>query len=244
VVVNLYGQSADMAPIIELCDAYGVAVVEDAAESLGASYRGRASGTWGRIGIYSFNGNKIITTSGGGMLISDNAELVERARFLATQARDPAPWYLHTQMGYNYRLSNLLAAVGRAQLADLPRRVARRRAIRDRYARELGGLPGWALMPEAPGHHSTAWLTCATIDAAAFGASRDQVLDALAAADIEARPVWKPMHLQPVFAGARAIGGTVAADLFARGLCLPSGSGMSDAQQARVIEVVRATGRR
>jgi dTDP-4-amino-4,6-dideoxygalactose transaminase len=244
IAVDLYGQCAAWDELTTACARHGVPLIEDAAEALGASYHGRPAGSLADLSILSFNGNKIITTSGGGMLLARRQAHADRARHLATQAREPARHYEHAAIGYNYRLSNLLAAVGRAQLADLPRRVARRRAIRDRYARELGGLPGWALMPEAPGHHSTAWLTCATIDAAAFGASRDQVLDALAAADIEARPVWKPMHLQPVFAGARAIGGTVAADLFARGLCLPSGSGMSDAQQARVIEVVRATGRR
>ena len=218
-------------------------LIEDAAEALGATYRGRPAGSFGDLAILSFNGNKIITTSGGGMLLGRDRALVDRARFLATQAREPARHYEHRVVGYNYRLSNLLAAVGRAQLADLDRRVDARRATNAFYREALGDLPGWALMPEAPGHRATFWLTCATIDPAAFGADRDAVIDHLASGHIEARPVWKPMHLQPVFDGCRVLGGAVAEDLFARGICLPSGSGLSDDDRARVAAAVRSTPR-
>jgi pyridoxal phosphate-dependent aminotransferase EpsN len=218
-----------------------VVLIEDAAEALGATYQGRPAGSLGDLAVLSFNGNKIITTSGGGMLLGADRRLIDRARKLATQAREPARHYEHAEVGYNYRLSNLLAAVGRAQLADLDRRVAARRAINARYRAALAALPGWTFMPEAPGHHPTCWLTCATIDAHAFGADRDAVIDALAAADIEARPVWKPMHLQPVFRACRTIGGEVAAALFADGICLPSGSGLAAADQDRVIEIVSGT---
>jgi dTDP-4-amino-4,6-dideoxygalactose transaminase len=226
IAVDIYGQCAELEPIAAACRRHGVVLIEDAAEALGATYRGRPAGGFGDLAILSFNGNKIITTSGGGALLS-------------TQAREPARHYEHTEVGYNYRLSNLLAAVGRAQLADLDRRVEARRAINRAYRDALGDLPGWTFMPEAPGHRATFWLTCATIDAAAFGADRDTVLDALAADDIEGRPVWKPMHLQPVFAGMRSIGGGVAAHLFADGICLPSGSGMQPADVERVIAAVR-----
>jgi dTDP-4-amino-4,6-dideoxygalactose transaminase len=239
IAVDLYGQCAELAPIAAACRRHRVVLIEDAAEALGATYQGRPAGAYGDLAILSFNGNKIITTSGGGMLLGADRAWIDRARKLSTQAREPARHYEHVEVGYNYRLSNLLAAVGRAQLADLDRRVAARRAINARYRAALGALPGWTFMPEAPGHHSTCWLTCATIDARAFGTTRDAVIDALAAADIEARPVWKPMHLQPVFRGCRAIGGEVAAALFADGICLPSGSGLAPADQDRVIHVVR-----
>lgn len=244
VLVHLYGQSADIIPIAELCERHGVALVEDAAEALGATYRGRAPGTFGRLGVFSFNGNKVITTSGGGMLVTDDARLAARARKLATQAREDAPHYEHTEIGYNYRLSNVLAAIGRGQLRVLDERVAARRRIFDRYARELGDLPGVALMPEAPWGTHSRWLTCLTIDPEAFGVDREAVRLALEAENIEARPVWKPMHLQPVYAQYPVYGGAVAEDLFARGLCLPSGSSLTDDEQSRVIEVVqsRATG--
>jgi pyridoxal phosphate-dependent aminotransferase EpsN len=193
------------------------------------------------MGVFSFNGNKIITTSGGGMLLSDRKELVERARFLATQARDPAPWYQHSELGFNYRLSNLLAAVGRGQLRVLDQRIARRRAVNALYRRLLGGVPGLTFMPEAEYGVSNGWLTAITLDRAAFGADPEEVRLRLERRDIESRPVWKPMHLQPVFSGFRARGGAVAADLFARGLCLPSGSSMSDEDVARVAAEVVAS---
>jgi pyridoxal phosphate-dependent aminotransferase EpsN len=243
IAVDLYGQCADLEPIAAACRRHGVALVEDAAEALGATYHGRPAGSIGDLSILSFNGNKIITTSGGGMLLGRDKALVDRARYLATQAREPARHYEHTTVGYNSRLSNLLAAVGRAQLADLGRRVAARRAT-NAYYRERLALPGWSFMPEAPFGRATFWLTCATIDRASFGADRDAVIDALAAADIEARPVWKPMHLQPVFAGFRRIGGGVAEHLFADGICLPSGSNLTDADRERVVACVRGVARR
>lgn len=239
-VVHLYGQAADLDAILEICDHYGVPVVEDAAEALGATYRGRPPGSFGRAGIFSFNGNKIITSSAGGMLVSDDEQLVARARKLATQARDPAPHYQHSEIGYNYRMSNVLAAIGRGQLRVLEDRVAARRRNFDRYVRALGDLPGIGFMPEAPWGRSTRWLTCATIDPAAFGASREDLRLALEAEDIEARPVWKPMHLQPVFAEYESVGGGVAEGLFDRGICLPSGSSLTDAEHRRVTDVIRA----
>ncbi len=242
IAVDLYGQCADLEPIAAACRRHGVALIEDAAEALGATYHGRPAGSFGDLAILSFNGNKIITTSGGGMLVGRDKAHIERARFLATQARDPARHYEHSVIGYNYRLSNLLAAVGRAQLADLGRRVDARRTTNAHYRQNLA-LPGWEFMPEASFGRATAWLTCATIDPAIFGADRDAVIDALAAADIEARPVWKPMHLQPVFREHRCIGGAVAEDLFVRGICLPSGSSLTAADRARVVEVVKAVPR-
>jgi pyridoxal phosphate-dependent aminotransferase EpsN len=239
VLVHLYGQSADIDPILAACDRFGVALVEDAAEALGATYKGRTPGTLGKVGIYSFNGNKIITTSGGGMLVSDDAALVAHARKLATQARDAAPHYQHSEIGYNYRMSNVLAAIGRGQLRVLEERVRARRRNFGRYAATLGELPGVELMPEAPWGRHSRWLTTLAIDPARFGADREEVRLALEAESIEARPVWKPMHLQPVFRGCEAVGGAVAEELFERGLCLPSGSNLSDGDLQRVIEAVR-----
>jgi dTDP-4-amino-4,6-dideoxygalactose transaminase len=238
VAVHLYGQSAELQPIIDLCDEYGVALVEDAAEALGSTYRERSPGTLGHVGIFSFNGNKIITTSGGGMLVSPDGALVASARKLATQARDDAPHYQHSEVGYNYRMSNVLAAIGRGQLPVLEDRVAARRANFDFYFDALGHLPGIRFMPEAPWGRHTRWLTCLTIDPEEFGADREDVRLAMEAQDIEARPVWKPMHLQPVFSAFPAIGGDVAEDLFERGLCLPSGSNLSRGDLERVADVV------
>lgn len=239
VLVHLYGQSADLDPIVAACERHGVALIEDAAEALGATYRGRAPGTVGRVGTFSFNGNKIITTSGGGMLVSSDEALVAHARKLATQARDPAPHYEHSEIGYNYRLSNVLAAIGRGQLHVLEERVAARRRNYERYAAALADLPGLEFMPEPPWGRATRWLTCITLEPEAFGADREAVRLALAAAEIESRPVWKPMHLQPVFAGYPVVGGAVAEDLFNRGLCLPSGSDLSESDLERVAGVIR-----
>ena len=239
IVVDLYGKCADYQPILELCDRYGVPLVEDAAEALGATYQGRPSGGFGRLGVFSFNGNKIITTSGGGMLVSNEKALIDRARFLATQARDPAPHYEHSHIGYNYRLSNVLAAIGRGQLQTLTARVATRRRIFDRYVEGLQDLPGIEFMPEAPYGVSNRWLTCLTIDPSRFGVDREVVRMALEAENIEARPVWKPMHMQPVFAGARIFGGEVSQRLFRDGLCLPSGSNLCPGDQDRVISTIR-----
>ena len=238
VVVHLYGQSADLDPIVDACERHGVTLIEDAAEALGASYHGRAPGTFGRMGVFSFNGNKVITTSGGGMLVSDDAGLIARARKLATQARDPAPHYEHSEIGYNYRLSNVLAAIGRGQLESLEERVAARRRNAEWYARAFRDVPGITIQPEASWGTHARWLSCVTIDPAEFGADREHVRQALEAENIESRPVWKPMHLQPVFAGYESIGGDVAADLFERGLCLPSGSSLTAAEHERVVEIV------
>jgi pyridoxal phosphate-dependent aminotransferase EpsN len=243
VVVHLYGQSADLDPIVAACERHGVPLVEDAAEALGSTYKGRAPGTRGRAGIYSFNGNKILTTSGGGMLVSADEGLIQHALKLATQARDPAPHYQHSEIGYNYRLSNVLAAIGRGQLRVLEERVAARRANFDFYARALADVPGLTFMPEAPWGRHTRWLTTLTIDPARFGADREAVRVALERENIEARPVWKPMHLQPVFAAFERRGGAVAEALFRDGLCLPSGSNLTPDERARVVEVIRAVHR-
>ncbi|MBB6674817.1 DegT/DnrJ/EryC1/StrS family aminotransferase [Cohnella nanjingensis] len=244
VVVNLYGQSADMDPILTLCGRYGVPVIEDAAESLGATYKGRKSGTLGDYGIYSFNGNKIITTSGGGMLVSNDTAALERARHWATQAREPAAHYEHTQIGYNYRLSNVLAGVGRGQLEVLDDRVEARRAVFARYERELGGLDGFRFMPEAPYGRSTRWLTTLTVDPAEAGVTAGDLIAALGEANIEARPVWKPMHRQPLLQVYRYYPheerDSVSDRLFEQGLCLPSGSSMTERDQDRVIECLFA----
>lgn len=238
VVTHLYGQCADLDPIQAACARHGVPLIEDAAEALGADYKGRSPGSCGLMGIYSFNGNKIITTGGGGMLVSADAELVKQARFLSAQARDPLPHYEHSQLGFNYRMSNVLAAIGRAQLRVLPDRVRRRRSNFAQYQEALKGTPGISWMPEAPYGSSTRWLTVALIDANAFGATSDDIRVALEARDIESRPVWKPLHLQPLFRGARRVGGRVSERLFATGLCLPSGSQMTSEDVSRVVEAL------
>jgi dTDP-4-amino-4,6-dideoxygalactose transaminase len=240
VTVDLYGQSADYDAILPLCEAAGVPVLADAAEALGATYRGTPAGAFGDAAVFSFNGNKIITTSGGGMLVSRSASLVSQARHLATQARDPFVHYEHSTVGYNYRLSNLLAALGRAQLHSLDERIARRRAINEEYRAGLGDLDGISFMPVADYGEPNWWLTCMLIDPQRFGADREEIRLALEREDIESRPTWKPMHLQPVFAEARVVGGACCAAVFERGLCLPTGSSLSDADLARVIEAVRA----
>ncbi|HEY9781546.1 MAG TPA: DegT/DnrJ/EryC1/StrS family aminotransferase [Leptolyngbyaceae cyanobacterium] len=235
VLVHLYGQSADIDPILEVCNAFEVPLVEDAAESLGATYKERSPGSFGKASIFSFNGNKIITTSGGGMLVSDDPDLVSKARFLATQARDPAPHYQHSEIGYNYRLSNVLAGIGRGQLRVLEQRVQARRRNFEVYQQTLGKLPGIEFMPEAAFGRATRWLSCITINPAEFGANREQVRSSLAEQQIEARPVWKPLHLQPVFADCESIGGAVSEDLFKYGLCLPSGSNLTNEDLEQVI---------
>ncbi|HSD66316.1 MAG TPA: aminotransferase class I/II-fold pyridoxal phosphate-dependent enzyme [Vicinamibacteria bacterium] len=243
VLVHLYGQSADLDPILAACDRHGVPLVEDAAEALGATYRGRSPGTRGRFGAFSFNGNKIITTSGGGMLVSADGNEIDRVRFLASQARDPAPYYEHSTAGFNYRMSNVLAAIGRGQLRVLPARVAARRRNFAFYAEALGAVPGLRLMPEAPYGRSSRWLSVVEIDPSEFGASAEDVRRHLEARNIEARRVWKPMHLQPLFVRARRVGGAVAERLFGNGLCLPSGSALGDAERARVVDTLLATPR-
>lgn len=269
ILVHLYGQSADLAAITALCAQYDVPLIEDAAEALGATYAPKSSvtrsqlsgspgpnnqepitnnsltpGTRGVMGIFSFNGNKIITTSGGGMLVSADEALIKKARFLATQARDPAPHYQHSEIGFNYRMSNVLAAIGRGQLRVLPDRVAARRANCAFYQKAFADVPGIAFMPEAPWGRSTRWLTCILVDPQEFGADRETIRLALERENIEARPVWKPMHLQPVFAGCDRFGGDVAEDLFNRGLCLPSGSNLTPSDLERVaVAVCRCAGR-
>ncbi|RXZ33731.1 aminotransferase class I/II-fold pyridoxal phosphate-dependent enzyme [Oxalobacteraceae bacterium CAVE-383] len=241
IIVNLYGQSADMDSLMAICQEYGVPVLEDAAESLGAYYKGRASGTFGHLNVYSFNGNKIITTSGGGMLVSDDGALIAKARFLATQARDPAPHYQHTQIGFNYRMSNILAGVGRGQLKVLKERVEARRAVFQAYRDAFSDTKNITWMPEPDWSYSTHWLTVCTIDPRA-GISSAELISKLASELIEARPVWKPMHLQPVFAGCRYFSDSdesVSDRLFAQGICLPSGSNMTESQINRIVSTIR-----
>jgi pyridoxal phosphate-dependent aminotransferase EpsN len=239
VVVHLYGQSADMDPILETCRRHEVPVLEDAAEALGTLYKGRPVGTLGDVGVFSFNGNKIITTTGGGMLASRRNDWIDKARFWATQARDPGVAYHHTDIGYNYRMSNVLAGIGRGQLEVLDERVRQRRAVAFRYRDAFADVPGLSFMPQAPYGLSTNWLSCFLVDRSTCAFSRDDVLRALAELDIEARPLWKPMHLQPLYAGSTCFGGAVSADLFDRGLCLPSSSSLPPADQDLVIRTVR-----
>lgn len=263
---DLYGQPCALPQIQPICDRHEIPIICDSAEAMGARYQRsevrdqrsdirlrtsdlgpRASGSWHHAGfdawaaVYSFNGNKIMTTSGGGMLASHDQSLIEHARKLSQQARDPAPWYEHTEIGFNYRMSNILAAIGRGQLEVLEERVQRKREIFEGYRKRLGDLPGISFMPEAAGCRSNRWLTVALIDPVSFGVDTHAVREALEAENIEARPVWKPMHLQPVFKNSILWKGreAVSEELFARGLCLPSGTAMTDADLDRVCEIVR-----
>lgn len=243
IVVNLYGQSADMDTINAICSYYNVPVIEDAAESLGATYKGKASGSFGRFGVYSFNGNKIITSSSGGMLVSNDLNALEKARFWATQSRDKARHYQHSEIGYNYRMSNILAGIGRGQLQVLQDRVEARRKIFDRYYCELNEIVGIEFMPEASFGRANRWLTVMTINSSVAGISVNNIIDALEAENIESRPVWKPLHLQPVFAKYKyfqhSMEESVSENLFKNGVCLPSGSNMSEEEQMRVIKVIK-----
>jgi pyridoxal phosphate-dependent aminotransferase EpsN len=239
VVVHLYGRSADLDPILETCNRYEVPVLEDAAQALGATYKGKHVGSRGTVSAFSFNGNKIITTTGGGMLMAQRQDLVDKARFWSTQARDPGIAYQHSELGYNYRLSNVLAAIGRGQLRVLGERVQQRRAVFSRYCDALADLPGIEPMPQPSWGLHTNWLSCFLISETRFGASRDDVLSALAAQNIEARPVWKPMHLQPFWLTSERVGGSVAEELFEMGICLPSSSSLGLADQDRVVAVIR-----
>ncbi|MFB5197816.1 DegT/DnrJ/EryC1/StrS family aminotransferase [Neobacillus sp. KR4-4] len=242
IVVNLYGQSAKMDEIVSICNHYDVPIIEDAAESLGSTYKGKASGTYGEFGIYSFNGNKIITTSGGGMLVSNDDAALKKARFLATQARDPAPHYQHSYIGFNYRMSNILAGVGRAQLEVLPERVEARRNVFKRYYHELAHLQGIHFMPELENTFSNRWLTAITVNEEEAGVSVGDLIKNLAEENIEARPVWKPLHLQPVFKGVKyyphSENENIAESLFYNGLCLPSGSNLTEEDQNRIINSI------
>ena len=239
IVVDLFGQCADMAPIVEMCDRYELPLLEDAAEALGGTYRNRPAGTWGDIGVFSFNGNKIITTTGGGMLVSSNQDWVDKARYWSTQARCPGIAYEHSEMGYNYRMSNLLAGVGRGQLEVLALRVEQRRAVAFRYQEAFSDIEGITPMPQASYGLHTNWLSCFLIDQHTFGHSRDELIRILDAAGVESRPVWKPMHLQKLYDGCPRYGGAVAEDLFERGICLPSSSSLTAEEQTYVVNVIR-----
>lgn len=242
IIVNLYGQSADYDPLLEICALYNVPVIEDAAESLGAKYKGKPSGSFGLMSIFSFNGNKIITTSGGGMLCSNDLKLIEKSRFLATQAREPALHYEHREIGYNYRMSNILAGVGRGQIQVLDDRIASRRGVSERYQDELSDIAGINWMPEPDWSFSIRWLSCCTVDENKLGISAHDLIRKLAEEMIETRPLWKPMHLQPVFEGCRSYAhddNNISENLFATGLCLPSGSNMTDDELGRILETIR-----
>ncbi|MDF1559907.1 MAG: DegT/DnrJ/EryC1/StrS family aminotransferase [Bacteroidales bacterium] len=240
IVAHLYGMPARMKEIMEVADRYGIPVIEDAAEALGSEYMGRRVGCNSKFGILSFNGNKIITTSGGGALISDDAALIERGRFLATQARDPAPHYQHSEIGYNYRMSNIVAGVGRGQLEVLDLRVRQHREFNQWYRELLKDVPGVTFHSEpSPDFYSNYWLTCIVIDPAMAGTDREKLRLAFDAANIESRPLWKPMHLQPVFAGCPAYVNGTSEKLFENGLCLPSGSNIDEEGRARIAEVLK-----
>ncbi len=234
VVTHLYGQAAKMDEILAICAENEIPVIEDAAEALGGFYKGKALGTLGLCGALSFNGNKIITTSGGGMLISNDEEFVAKARYFSTQAREPLVHYEHLDYGYNYRLSNVLGAIGVGQMEVLSERVKRKREIFDLYSNLIGDLG--ELMPEVEGSKGNRWLT--TMLFREKGAHL-RVIETLSAADIESRPLWKPMHMQPVFAGATSVLGGTSEDYFSRGICLPSGASMDDATVERVADIVR-----
>ena len=240
IVVQLYGQCADMDSIRHICQQYNVALLEAAAEELGAIYKGKHAGTLGQIGVYSFNGNKIITTSGGGMLVSDDKTLVNRARYFSTQARESVVHYEHHEIGYNYRMSNILAAIGRGQLRVINQRVEQKRRIFQYYDNHLSKLPGIEFMPEANWGTHTRWLTVMTVNPLAFGATRETIRLALEQENIESRPVWKPMHLQPVYRGCEFIGGGLSEELFNTGLCLPCGTALKEAELERIVHIISA----
>ena len=240
-VVHLFGQSADLDPILETCRRYELPVLEDAAESLGARYKGRHPGAFGEVGVFSFNGNKVITGTSGGLLVSPRQDWADKVRFWSTQARDPDPGnnYVHSDLGYNYRLSNLLAGVVLGQLEVLDQRVQQRRAVFERYQEAFADLPGIEPQPEAGFGLHTRWLSCFLIDEASFGASSASLVQRLKAANVESRPVWKPMHTQRLYHGYACIGGPVAEDLNRRGICLPSSSCLTAEEQQYVIDCVR-----
>ena len=243
VIVHLYGQSAKVDELLALAKEYDVPVIEDAAESLGSEYKGAKSGSHGDFGIYSFNGNKIITTSGGGALVSNDKEAIQKARFLSTQARDPALHYQHSEVGYNYRMSNIVAGIGRGQLEVLDDRVQAKRDVFNRYEAALKEYSGISFQPELKNTKSNRWLTALTINPEQIGVNRTEIIDALAEENIEARPVWKPMHLQPLFEAyayyPHEEDFSVSDQLFETGLCLPSGSNMTKEQQEKVIKIIQ-----
>ena len=238
--VHLYGMPAKLDAIMALASQYKIPVIEDAAEALGATYKNKACGSFGDFGILSFNGNKIITTSGGGALLSENKDQITKAKFLATQARDPAPHYQHSHIGFNYRMSNVLAGIGRGQMLVLDERVKQRRANYTFYYESLKDIPGISFQPEHADNFSNRWLSCILVDPAkANGVTREDIRIHLEKDIIESRPLWKPMHLQPVFSGAPYFGNYVAAKLFDQGLCLPSGSNLTTDQLERVVTKLR-----
>ena len=236
VVVHLYGLSADLDAIIAICDQYGVPIIEDAAEALGSKYKGRNVGTIGQYGVFSFNGNKIITTSGGGMLVGSNKKMIEKVRFWSTQSRDKARHYQHSELGYNYRMSNIVAGIGRGQLKVLSDRVEKKRYIYNYYREELRGLGDLEFMPVNSWNEPNFWLSCVTLKGSV---KPDGIIDALEAENIEARPIWKPMHLQPFYSGYDYFGGGISEDIFNRGLCLPSDTKMTDSDLEKVCSVIR-----
>ncbi|PKK39791.1 4-keto-6-deoxy-N-Acetyl-D-hexosaminyl-(Lipid carrier) aminotransferase [Clostridiaceae bacterium JG1575] len=235
--VDIYGLGNDYERMEALCKKYGVPLIEDAAEALGSRYNGRPAGSFGDYSIISFNGNKILTTSGGGVLLHDNAEMDQRIRYWATQARDPAPYYEHSEIGYNYRLSNITAGIGRGQMTVLDERLAQKKFIYNYYKEHLQDLEGIRFMPEIPHHEPNYWLTCMVLESHVTPA---EVIAALEKGNIESRRIWKPMHLQPVFKGCDYVGGTVAQTLFEKGVCLPSGTAMSEEDLARIVGIIRS----
>ncbi|ACS81665.1 DegT/DnrJ/EryC1/StrS family aminotransferase [Maridesulfovibrio salexigens] len=240
---DLYGQCADYDRILEILEPHEIPLIVDAAESVGALYKGRHAGKGALMASYSFNGNKIITSSGGGLLASDNDEMISRARWLSQQAKEPEPYYEHKEIGYNYRMSNVVAAVGRGQVEVIPDRVKRKREIFDYYEQELGHCPGISFMPEADYGECNRWLSVILVDKDEFGASPDEIRIALEEENIESRPVWKPMHNQPVFKNNTVFGGKVSEDLFARGLCLPSGTAMTTEDMERIVDLIKRCGK-
>lgn len=241
IVVNLYGTPAKLDEIAEICAEHGAVLIEDAAESLGASWKGKKTGTFGKYAALSFNGNKIITTSGGGMLLSDDEEAVKRARYLSTQARQPVRHYEHTELGYNYRMSNIVAGIGRGQLKTLDDYVQRKKWIYETYQRGLSGLDAVEMNPIPAEAEPNYWLSCLTL-APGCPVTPNDVIDALERENIEARPIWKPMHLQPVFAGCDFVtagGAPVSEDIFARGVCLPSDIKNTEEDMERILSVIR-----
>lgn len=239
-VVHLYGQCADLDSVIEICNRYDILVIEDAAESMGAKYKDKHTGTIASLGIFSFNGNKIITTSGGGMLVGLDKKLIEKTRFLATQALDPAPHHEHSHIGYNYRMSNIVAAIGRGQLKVLDERIKRKKQIFNFYKKSLEDIPGITFMPEPDFSNSNYWLTCITINPDIAGFNREDIRLALEKENIESRPLWKPMHLQPVFKDYPAYTSGISDKLFETGLCLPSGTNMTERDMKRIIDCIKS----
>jgi len=236
IVVHLYGLSADMDRILEICTKYNIPIIEDAAESLGTLYKGKYTGTFGDYGIYSFNGNKIITTSGGGMLISDNEERIAKVRFWSTQSRDPARYYQHSELGFNYRMSNIVAGIGRGQLKVLNQRIEKKRYIFEFYQRELEELDGIEMMPINEWNEPNCWISCAILSGIV---KPIDIIKSLQEENIESRPIWKPMHLQPLYAKCDFVGNGVSESIFENGVCLPSDTKMDDEDLYRIVNIIR-----